>query len=103
MKTYIPWIANILGGLSIVPQLYVVVNEWYVGPHVSMLFLILGIISNLVWCIYGKLIKDKGLLVLGLIFTFFYGTMIFIKISETKHVDGHEHGHTHTITTPIYT
>lgn len=86
---HIALLANILGGLSVVPQLYVVITEWDVGHQISMIWLLLGLMSNLLWLGYGRCTKDTGISILGIIFTMFYAIMLLIKLTENKHQYSH--------------
>ena len=73
-------IANILNSVALIPQIKESVTTWDVSD-MSYGWLGLSLIANAMWIIYGYLTKKNQILIMGVVFSFFYGLNVFIKLN----------------------
>ena len=76
---YLTIVANIFAGISMIPEILKVIHDNNTDSF-SYLWLILCLISNGLWLLYGLLIKDIGVLSMGIMASSFYCFLIISKI-----------------------
>ena len=79
-KKAMPLLANILASIALIPELKTVITTWNVDV-MSFTWILLSLIANFCWIVYGYLIQDAGILCLGIIFTLFYSLLLTIKLT----------------------
>jgi len=75
-----PLFANVLSSIALIPELQTVITTWNVDD-MSFPWIIISLLANFCWIAYGYLIQDFGVLSLGIIFSFFYGLLLTIKVT----------------------
>ena len=89
-KKAMPFLANFLGGIAVIPELKKVITTWNVD-EMEYMWLILSCMANICWIAYGCILQDWGILSLGIIFTLFYTLLITIKLTpQYKKKSTHE-------------
>ena len=71
--------ANVLNSIAIIPEVRKVVKTWD-ASEMSYEWLILSLIANLMWVLYGVTSKSMQVAFMGVTFSAFYGLHIFIKM-----------------------
>lgn len=73
-------VANVLNSIAIIPEVRNVVKSWD-ASEMSYSWLILSLIANLMWILYGLKSKSMQIAFMGVTFSAFYGLHIFIKMN----------------------
>ena len=79
-KHSMPLFANVLSSIALIPELQTVITTWN-DDDMSFYWIIISLIANFCWIAYGYIIQDFGVLCLGIIFSFFYGLLLTIKMT----------------------
>ena len=75
--------ANIIASLSLLPQIRKVIKRRTVDD-MSYLSIVLGMIANILWIIYGVSERKWQICTMGIIFTLFHSLHLYIKHSSEK-------------------
>ena len=75
--------ANTISGLSLVPQVHKVIKQRSV-KDMSYLWIVLSVVANVLWIIYGASEQKWQICAMGIIFTLFYALHLYIKHTSEK-------------------
>ena len=70
--------ANILSGGALIPQLYKTIKTKHI-KDMSYLWLLLSLLANILWIIYGATEAKWEIAIMGIMFTSFYGFHVYMK------------------------
>ena len=79
----LPIIGNILSAISVLPEIIKVHKSWN-ARSASIYWVLISLVTNIVWVAYGVVKKDMGIGVLGGIFVGFYSFLLFVKMTPKK-------------------
>jgi len=81
LKIILPVIGNILSAISVVPEITKVYKSWN-ARSASIYWILISLVTNIVWVSYGVVKKDMGIGVLGAIFVGFYSFLLLVKMTS---------------------
>ena len=76
-------LANTISSLSLIPQVHKVLKQRTV-KDMSYLWIVLSVVANILWIIYGVSEKKWQICAMGIVFTLFYALHLYIKHTSEK-------------------